>query len=146
MPVLLLGPDGAGKSTLAPLVARAIGYSFLDLEHDARLCDTNLNPLLKALLGPDARDTLMQSVIEAEFGASRVVLTLNHEQVALCTMEVLARVRALVLAPARSMECDPEAIAHPAILATLPVLKVPAGETPAETAGRITKWWKTGED
>ena len=31
--VSLIGMPGAGKSTLAPLLARMLGYSYLDIDH-----------------------------------------------------------------------------------------------------------------
>ena len=152
--LLLLGPRAAGKSTLAPLIAKKIGYSCLDLEHDARLCDTEQNPLLKALLGSEAQKTLRQCVLEAELNAMGVVLTLSTELLALCAPELLGKLRVLVLAP------DPQELAGrpgasgqmlPSEEVLLPAgvrgsqCRVPIGEEVAVTLERILKWWTTGE-
>lgn len=102
--VILIGMPGSGKSTAGVLLAKLLGYQFLDVD---LLLQQREGHLLQELL--DSRGTA--ALLEAEEAAVRSIHCLRH-----------------VIAPGGSAICRRQAALHLKSLGTIVYLRVPLEE------------------
>ena len=100
--IVLIGMPGSGKSTVGVLLAKVLGYGFLDTD---LLIQQREGALLQEIL--DARG--MEAFLDAEEAAIR---TVNCDR--------------CVIAPGGSAVCRPGAMAHLRTLGTTVYLKLPS--------------------
>ena len=72
--ILLLGFMGAGKSTIGPLLARSLGYAYLDLDEELSRAAGRSIPEIFALEGEDAFRALETRVLREIKPGSRLVV------------------------------------------------------------------------
>ena len=102
--ITLIGMPGSGKSTVGVLLAKALGYDFLDVD----------------LLIQQREGRLLQDILD-RYGPARF---LEVEEAAVCSV----RCRRTVIAPGGSAVCRPGAIRHLKSLGPVVYLRVPMEE------------------
>ena len=102
--ITLIGMPGSGKSTVGVLLAKALGYNFLDLD----------------LLIQQREGMLLQDILD-EHGVERF---LDKEAETICSVECSRT----VLAPGGSVVCQEDGMAHLKGLGPVVYLRVPMDE------------------
>lgn len=102
--IILIGMPGSGKSTVGVLLAKAMGYDFLDTD----------------LVIQQREGQLLQEILD-QYGVEHF---LQAEEAAVCSVDC----RRTVIAPGGSAVCRPGAIAHLKKLGPVVYLRVPMEE------------------
>ena len=102
--IILIGMPGSGKSSVGVVLAKAMGYRFLDVD----------------LLIQERENALLQEMIDQ----NGVDYFLDVERAAICSVDC----RRTVVAPGGSCVCREEAIAHMRRLGTVVYLKLSLAE------------------
>lgn len=79
-PVVLIGPSGAGKTTIAPLVAARLGFTSIDLDERARAVDLHSDglPRLRVREHLALRDAVEEGAVVVATGAGVIDVVENH--------------------------------------------------------------------
>ncbi len=90
-PIVLLGPPGAGKSTLAPLLAQRLGFSAIDLDERARAHDLGADglPRLRVREHLALREAVDEGAVVIATGAGVVDVDENHPLLRRCLVVVV---------------------------------------------------------
>lgn len=102
--IILIGMPGSGKSTVGVLLAKALGYDFLDVD----------------LVIQQREGTLLQDILDAR-GMDHFLLV---EEAAVCSI----RCDRTVIAPGGSAVCRPDGLNHLKSLGSVVYLRVPVDE------------------
>lgn len=102
--ITLIGMPGSGKSTVGVLLAKALGYGFLDTD----------------LLIQQQEGALLQEILDRR----GVAYFLDAEERAVCSVQC----RQYVIAPGGSVVCREEAISHLKAMGPVIYLRVPLEE------------------
>lgn len=90
-PIVLLGPPGAGKSTLAPLLAERLGFTAIDLDERARAHDLGADglPRLRVREHLALREAVDEGAVVIATGAGVVDVDENHPFLRRCLVVVV---------------------------------------------------------
>jgi 3-dehydroquinate synthetase/shikimate kinase len=90
-PIVLLGPPGAGKSTLAPLLAQRLGFAAVDLDDRARAHDLGADglPRLRVREHLELRTAVNEGAVVIATGAGVVDVDENHPLLRRCLVVVV---------------------------------------------------------